>query len=176
MGCSRFRDRSGWTLDMNCCRLSFIMYRYSILFPTMHSFHDYNLRQATQACHEHTIDMRAVGEMPPVSMFEVCDVMSASQVSWGIQMMHMIHDCFTNCSVHWAWSRQNGDMPTVLSQQETAATTHVASVLVFILKGTRPSTKVFRRQGYGDRFVGMEHVYELGYVHVHFFVHGLRIL
>ena len=94
MGYSRFTDRSGWHIDKNFSRFSFIMYRYNIFFQNIYSFHDYNVRQATQACHEHKIDLRVVGEMPPVAMLEVGDVMSAPQVSWAFQRMHMIHDCF----------------------------------------------------------------------------------
>ena len=94
MGCSRVRDRNGWNSDRNFCRFSFIMYRYNIFFQSIYSFHDYNVRQATQACHEHKIDLRVVGEMPPVAMLEVGDVMSASQVSWAFQRMHMLHHCF----------------------------------------------------------------------------------
>ena len=93
------------------------------------------------------IDFRVVGEMPPIAMLEVGNVMSASQVSWTFQRMHMIHDCFHQIFRALGMFHAKRRHVNRIVPAGKAATTHSASVSVIILKGTRTSTKVFGGTG-----------------------------
>ena len=162
--------------DRILCRFSFIMYPYIIFFQSLYSFHDYNVRQATQAGHQHNTDLSVVGEMPPVAMLEVGVVMFTTQVSWAVQRMQMIHDCF-----HQLFRALGMIQATRRHANRIVPAGNSCDHPSGISLGVHPERNQakyegVRRLGYGDWFVGMEHVHELGYAHVHFCVYGLRIL
>ena len=175
MGYRRFRDRSGWNFDRTFCRFSFIMYPYNIFFQHNYSFHDYNVRQATQACHQHKTDLSVVGEMPPVAMLEVGVVMSTTQVSWAFQRMQMIHDCFHQLFRALGMIQAKRRHVNRIVPAGSSCDHSFGISLGFHPERNQAKYEGFRRLKYGDCFVGMEHVHELGYDHVHFCVYGLLL-
>ena len=160
----------------NVCMSSFIMYRYNRFSQCIYSFHDYSVRQATQACHDHNIDLRVVGEMPPVAMLEVGDVMSASQVGLAFQRMHMIHDCFHQLVRALGMIQAKPRHANLIVPAGNSCGHPFGISVGYHPERNQANYEGFRRHGYGDWFVGMEHVHELGYAHLCFIVYGLRIV
>ena len=152
------------------------MYPYIIFTQSMYSFHDYNVRQATQACQQHTTDLSVVGEMPPVAVIADGGVMSTSQVSWAFQRMHMIHDCFDQLFRALGMIQAKRRHVNRIVPAGNSCDHPFGIRLGFHPERNQAKYEGFRRLGYGDWFAGMEHVHELGYAHVHFCVYGLRIL
>ena len=100
-------------------------------------------------------------------MLEVDDVMSASQVSWAFQRMHMIHDCFHHIL------RALGMIPAKRRHVNRIVPAgnrcdHPFGIsLAYHPERNYPKYEGFRRHRYADSFVGMEGVHELSYAHVH---------
>ena len=120
--------------------------------------------------------MGVVGEMPPVAMLEVGDVMSASQVSWAFQRMHMRHDCFHEILRALGMIEAKSRHLNRIVPAANISKHPFGMSLCYHPERKYAKYKDFRRHGYGDWFVRIEDVHELRYAHVHFFVYGLRIL
>ena len=114
--------------------------------------------------------------MPPVAMLEVGDVMPTSQISWAFQRMHMIHDCFSQLFRALGMTQAKRRHANRIVPAGNSCDHPFGISLGFHPEKSQAKYESVRRLGDGDWFVGMEHVHELGYDHVHICVYGLLIL